>query len=230
MKEKTAHGTHEPFVRIVKRDTVPLTVKIAVYAAAILLAAIVSGIFIYFVSDYDLITTYSTMFTGVFRNDITINNYFKETCLLLMIAIALAPAFRMRFWNVGAQGQLLAGGLVAAAWLYYFGNSMPDAALLPLMAVSAVLIGGLWAVIPAIFKVRFGTNETLFTLMMNYIAIQLVACCTDIWKGIKSALGVIDRNAGYVGSLFGLKYGWIYAAALGLLVGMYVYMNKKKPG
>ncbi|MCD7830975.1 MAG: ABC transporter permease [Firmicutes bacterium] len=230
MNDKKTRSMNEPIVRIVKRDTVPLTVKIVVYAAAILLAAIVTGAYIYCVSDYDIVTTYSTMFTGVFRNDITVNSYFKETCLLLMISIALAPAFKMRFWNIGAQGQLLSGGLAAAAWLYYFGNTMPDAALLPIMAVSAVLIGGLWAMIPAIFKVKFGTNETLFTLMMNYIAIQLVACCTDIWKGIKSALGVIDRKAGYVGSLFGLKYGWIYAVALVLLVVMYVYMNKTKQG
>ena len=220
----------EPLLRLVRREDISFGKSMLVRAVAILAAALVCGMFIKSISGYGILETYKYMFEGAFRNSITINTLCKETCLLLLIAIALAPAFKMRFWNIGAQGQLLVGGLAAAYFLFYYGNKMPSALLIPIMIAVAVIAGGIWAMIPAFFKVKYKTNETLFTLMMNYIAIQLVACFADIWKGQKSALGIIDRKAGNVGALLGNSYGWIYVVTILFMILMYIYMNKTKQG
>ncbi len=230
MKTTATNTKREPLFHIVKRDSISLAKAIVIRAISLLLAALTCALFVKSVSGYGIIETYKYMFRGTFRNSITINAFFKDMSMLLMFAVALAPAFKMRFWNIGAQGQVLAGGLISATWLFYLGNKLANPILIPLMIISAMLFGGIWAAIPAIFKVKFGTNETLFTLMMNYIAIQLVAYANDIWKGIKSALGIISRKNGAVGPLFGNSYGWIYVIAAVTVILMYVYMNKTKHG
>ena len=97
--------------------------------------------------------------------------------ILTCIAIGLAPAFKMRFWNVGAEGQMLVGGIATAFWMINFAGKMNTVMLFLCMAISAVVAGGIWGLIPGFFKAKWNTNETLFTLMMNYIAIQLTSFC-----------------------------------------------------
>ena len=224
------HETKEPLIRIAKRNKIPAWRGIVVRAAAIVLASLITLVLVNLVGDFSFGSTAKNMVNGAFENSIKVNSFFKEACMLLMFAIALAPVFKMRFWNIGAQGQVLVGGLSAAILLFYFGNKLPQAVLLPLMILAAILGGLIWAIIPAIFKVQFGTNETLFTLMMNYIAIQIVSCFTDLWKGQKSSLGIIDRKAGYIPKLFDSKYGWIYVITVVFAVAMFIYMNKTKHG
>ena len=101
--------------------------------------------------------------------------YLKDTAILLCVSLALVPAFRMRFWNIGGEGQTLVGILGAIAVNIYLGGRIPEGLLLVLMFLAALLSGAVWGVIPAIFRARWGTNETLFTLMMNYVATYLVA-------------------------------------------------------
>ncbi len=230
MTANKKNKAHEPLFHIVKRDSIGVGKAVLIRAVSVLLAALACGIFINGVSGYNIFETYGYMFGGVFRNSITVNRLLKDTSMLLMFAVALAPVFKMRFWNIGAQGQVLSGGLIAATWLFYLGDDLSNPVLLPAMIISAMLIGGVWAVMPAFFKVKFGTNETLFTLMMNYIAIQLVKFANDIWKGANSALGIISRENGSVGPLFGNSYGWIYIIAAVTVILMYVYMNKTKHG
>ena len=220
----------EPFIRIVKRNKISAVRGIIIRAVAVILAAILTLVLVKAVGEFSFAQTAKSMVNGAFENSIKINSFFKEACMLLMFAIALAPAFKMRFWNIGAQGQVLVGGLGGAILLFYFGNKLPNAALLPLMILASVAAGALWAVIPAFFRVKFGTNETLFTLMMNYVAIQIVSCFTDLWKGQKSSLGIIDRKAGYVPNLFGSKYGWIFVITVVFAVAMFFYMNRTKHG
>ena len=224
------HETHEPFIRIAKRNKTTTGRGIAVRAAAIVVASILTLIFINLVGEFSFADTAKNMWNGAFQNGIKIETFFKDTCMLLLFAIALAPAFKMRLWNIGAQGQVLMGGLIAAMILYYFGNKLPQAVIVPLMILGAMLAGLIWAALPALFRVQFSTNETLFTLMMNYVAIQIVSCFADIWKGKKSSLGIIDRKAGYIPKLFGSKYGWIFLITVLFAIFMYVYMSKTKHG
>ncbi len=221
--------TREPLLRLAKRDTVSPARAVAVRAAAIALALLFCGIFFVCVTDSSITDVYAAMISGTFRSSITVNTFFKEACMLLIIAVGLAPAFKMSFWNIGAQGQVLAGGMAAAMWLFYLGNNLPNAVILPLMFVSAAVGGGIWALIPAVFRVKFTTNETLFTLMMNYIAIQLIKFLRITWSPIH-ALGMISRKSGTLPALFGNANALIYVIAALAVILMYVYMNKTKHG
>ena len=229
-QQKHQNSVKEPFIRIAVRTGVSTVSGIIIRAVAILLAALVTLLVVRAVGNFSFGQTIKYMANGNFENSIKINSFLKEACMLLLFAIALAPAFKMRYWNIGAQGQVLMGGLSAAIFLFYYGNKLPQAVLLPLMIVAAIIGGAIWAFIPSFFKVKYQTNETLFTLMMNYIAIQIVSCFTDLWKGQKSSLGIIDRKAGYLSNLFGNKYSWIYIITIVLAIAMFVYMTKTKHG
>lgn len=116
------------------------------------------------------------MFRGCFGSSRRIWITIRETLILLGVGLALVPAFKMKFWNLGGNGQILMGDLAAISCMYFMGNAgCPDWAIILVMIPSAVLAGAIWAVIPAIFKAFFNTNESLFTLMMNYIAAGIVS-------------------------------------------------------
>ncbi len=220
----------EPLIRIAKRNDIRLLPAILIRVAAVLLAALISLLLIRAVSDYSVGETVRYMLDGAFRNEISLNAFFKEACMLLLFALALAPVFKMRYWNIGAQGQVLIGALGSAILLFYLGNKLPDAVLLPAMILTSIVMGAFWAIIPAFFKVRFKTNETLFTLMMNYIAIQITSAFIDLWKGRNSTLGIIDRKAGSFPMLFGNRYAIVYLVTLVFVVLMAIYLTRTKHG
>ncbi len=119
-----------------------------------------------------------------------------DLAILLMLSLAVTPAFRMRFWNIGAEGQTLAGCLAAGACMKLLTGVIPNGWILPCEILAAILAGALWGVIPAIFKAWFGTNETLFTLMMNYIAAQLMAFFCVLWASPKGSgnVGILNQS------------------------------------
>ena len=163
----------EPFAYISKRDGVSLTYRITVRAAAIVLALVVCGIVTKVLTGDNPISIYQTIVHGAVgkgRLLVTIH----DIAILLCISLAVTPAFRMRFWNTGAEGQVLIGCLATAACMFWLGGKVPNGVLILIMTVAAIVSGMIWGVIPAIFKAQWKTNETLFTLMMNYVAIQLV--------------------------------------------------------
>ncbi len=227
------NNAKEPLLRIKKRDDLPIWTKVVVILLAILASLLVSALFIYFVTKLDPISVYKSMFNGAFgtprRTWITL----RDTCLLLLISISLAPAFRMRFWNCGAEGQILIGGLTTAAMMIYFGNKVPTFALLLLMLVISAAAGGLWAYLPAYFKAKYDTNETLFTLMMNYMAIQVVEFFVDFWDKKQShSVGIINMqtSGGWFPKLFGQQYFLNIAIVLVAMIGVYIYMHYSKHG
>lgn len=113
----------------------------------------------------------------------------QETAILLLIALAITPAFKMKFWNIGAEGQVLMGGLMCATCMFYLGGKMSNSALIVVMLIASIAGGAIWAVIPALFKAKWNTNETLFTLMLNYIAMGLISFVLTIW--VRSGSGVL---------------------------------------
>jgi simple sugar transport system permease protein len=174
------------------------------------------------------------MFEGAFgtprRGRVTI----RDTMMLLCIGIGLAPAFKMKFWNIGAEGQVLVGGIVTAGMMLSLGATIPTPALLVLMAGCSMAAGGVWGLVPAAFKVRWGTNETLFTLMMNYIAIQLTSYCVARWENPfgSNTVGVINSQtkAGWFPALWGQEFGLNITLVLGLAVLMFFYLRTAKQG
>lgn len=237
-KEKNA--VHEPFMRIARRGSVSMARSIVVRLVGILLALVVSALFIYFVTGLNPIAVYSAMFQGAFggssasavarRTWITI----RDTMFLLTVSVALAPAFKMKFWNIGAEGQVLMGGIATAGCMIYFGQALPNWLLLILMFVTSCIAGAVWGLIPAVFKAKWNTNETLFTLMMNYVAMQLTSYCVALWENPygSNSVGIINQNtmAGWFPSIGGKAYMLNVIIAVLFTVGMFFYMKKSKQG
>ncbi len=231
MAAQTTHPA-EPLVRIARREAAPLSRKIAVRAAAILLALVVDALFIFFVTGLNPINVYVVMWGGTFSTTVRFSWAMRDLSTLLCIGIALAPAFKMRFWNIGAEGQVLVGGLATALIMVYFGNSLPAPALFAAMVLGSLAAGALWGFVPAWFKSRWNTNETLFTLMMNYVATSIVACATNIMRGQASSLGTLNKatKAGWLPIVFGQRYTINIIVVLVLTFAMYAYLKYSKHG
>lgn len=225
---------HEPKIQIVKRGELVWYKSWGVRAAAILLALIICGFVIVLLTGYNPIQVYESMLKGTFGSARKVWNTLQKLAILLCISLAVTPAFKMKFWNIGAEGQTLIGGLAAAACMIYFGNSLPPAVLLPLMLAACILIGMIWGLIPAIFKANFNTNETLFTLMMNYVAMQIVSFCIVFWENPKDSntVGVINRDTmgGWLPALFGQKYLLNIIIVAVITIAMYIYLRYSKHG
>ncbi len=219
----------EPFVRIVKRADIKASRAWLIRGYAILVSVLLAGIFVFLVTGTSPIDIYKYMFTGTFGTAKRILKTIKLICPYLCLGVALAPAFKMRFWNIGAEGQLLIGGLAATALAVYMPPSTPSAVLLLLMLLSSIVAGAIWGLIPAIFKAVWNTNETLFTLMMNYIALDLVLFFTNIWKGMNTEFGHITENA-WLPPILGQDFGICVIIVALLSIMMHFYMTKSKHG
>ncbi len=224
----------EPLLRIAKRDSMPLLLSWGIRIIAVLLSLVVCAVVIYAITKMNPLKVYGAMFEGAFGSERKIWITIRDTMSLLCIGVALAPAFKMRFWNIGAEGQVLVGGIATAACMIYLGDVLPTPALFLVMIVTSCLAGALWGVIPAVFKSRWGTNETLFTLMMNYVAIQITSYCVALWENPPGSnyVGIINpqTKAGWFPSLFGQQYMLNVIFVLALAVGMFIYLRSTKHG
>ena len=224
----------DPVLRIAKRDGLPHWKGWLIRVAAVVLALILSGAFIYAITRLNPVQVYEAMFEGAFgssrRSWVTI----RDAMMLLCIGIGLAPAFKMKFWNIGAEGQILVGGCMTAGLMLALGGTVPTPVLLVIMAIASLCAGAVWGMIPAVFKARWGTNETLFTLMMNYVAIQITSYCVALWENPygSNVVGVINQSTkdGWFPELFGQAYGLNVLIVAVLTVGMYIYLKSSKQG
>ncbi len=171
---------------------------------------------------------YEDFITGAFGSNRKLWKYLKDVAILLCIALALTPAFRMRFWNTGGEGQTLVGVLGTIAVTFYLGGRLPEWLLMILMLAAALAAGAIWGVIPALFRAKWGTNETLFTLMMNYVATYLVTFFLEIW--VPNGSGALPRQEHGKMPTLGNDYLLIILIVLGLTVAMYIYLNYTKQG
>ena len=220
--------THEPLFHVTKRDVFPwkksVMIRVIAFAAALLFCALVSLLVI----GANPVDFFSAIFKGSFGTPRRIWKLLKDIAILLCISLAVTPAFRMRFWNIGAEGQVLVSALACSACMYYLGGKIPEVLLILLMFVCSIAAGALWGFIPAIFKALWNTNETLFTLMMNYVATYLVAFALIKWTPDgSSSLGILPH--GHLPKIFN-EYLLIIIVVLVLMVGMYIYLNTSKHG
>ena len=220
----------EPLAYISKRDNVSLTYRIVVRAVAIVLALIVCGIVTKVLTGDNPLSIYQTIVHGAVgkgRLLVTIH----DIAILLCISLAVTPAFRMRFWNTGAEGQVLIGCLATAACMFWLGGKVSNGVLILIMTVSAIVSGMIWGVIPAIFKAQWKTNETLFTLMMNYVAIQLVEYFLKIAdKSGSNVVGPDLLSHGWLPDIFGVKYLLNIIIVAVITVLMQIYLKYSKHG
>ena len=219
---------------IAKRDAVPWYKSFAIRGCAIVLALIVCAVVTMLMTGENPVSIYATIFKGAFGSARKTWVTFQNLAVLLGISLAVTPAFKMRFWNIGAEGQVLIGCLATAACMICLGDKLPNAVLILVSLIAALAAGGLWGFLPAFFKAKWNTNETLFTLMMNYIATQLAAFFIIVWEVPKGAgkIGIINQNteAGWLPVVGGQKYLLVILVVAILTVFMYIYLNYSKHG
>ncbi len=226
--KKNKASLKEPFVRVVKRDNIKLRNIILIYAIAIVVGLLLSGFISMMFSQKGLGDFFRSLFDGAIGSERKLWLLLQDTSLLLGVSMALLPAFKMKFWNLGGNGQVLIGCLAAIACMFYLGGKVADSLIILIMLVASVATGAIWAVIPAIFKARFNTNESLFTLMMNYIAQGLVSVCITVW--VKSGSGVlVPIQYGNIPDI-GNKYLLPIILFTLITVFMYIYLRLSKHG
>ena len=219
---------------ISKRDALPLPKALAIRGGIILLALVFCGLITTLLTGENPISVYGTILKGAFGTTRKSWVTWQNVAILLGISLAVTPAFKMRFWNIGAEGQTLIGCLAAAACMITMGKTVPSGLLIVISLVAALLAGALWGFLPAFFKAHWNTNETLFTLMMNYIATQLTAFFIIIWEVPKGAgkIGIINQSteAGWLPRLAGQQY-LLPILVVAIMTGvMYVYLQYSKHG
>ena len=218
---------------ISKRDTLPLPKALLIRGGILVLALVFCGLITTLLTGQDPIAVYRTILKGAFGSPRRIGVTFRNVAVLLGISLAVTPAFKMRFWNIGAEGQTLIGCLATTTCMILLGGKVPHALLIVISLAAALLAGAVWGFLPAFFKAKWNTNETLFTLMMNYIAMQLASYFIIVWEVPKGAgkIGIInqDTRAGWLPEV-----GNAYLLPI-LIVGimtvlMYVYLQYSKHG
>lgn len=229
MNNNNSNTLHEPLFHIVKQEGLAWWKTLLIRCASLLLGLFICGLLCSLLSGASIFKVFSALFQGAFGTSRKIWNLLRDTALLLGVALALVPAFKMKFWNLGGNGQILIGCLATTACMFYLGGKLPDFVVVILMCVSAVVAGAIWAVIPAIFKAFFNTNESLFTLMMNYVAAGLVAYFIKIWVGKKGSGVLSPINYAHLPDI-GNNYLLTILIVAVITVFMFIYLKFSKHG
>jgi len=217
-------------LRIAKRSSISKRRAALIRVSGIFWSLVLMSIFL-LTMGLNPFEVYHAMIMGCFGSFYRIRETIELMIPLSLAAIGIMIAFKMKFWNIGAEGQILMGAM-AASFVALNMSNLPKPVLLIFMGLAGLIVGGLWAFLPAIFKTKFGTNETLFTLMMNYIAIKFVIYLQyGPWKDPK-AMGFpkipnFTENA-IIPEVFGVHIGWVILIVLTVL--FYIILNKTKLG
>ena len=221
-------------IHLTKRDTISFGKAWMIRLIAVLLSLIVCGLVIMMITGDNPVKVYAALIDGAIGSKNRLWNTIRSTMLLLVVASGLTPAFRMRFWNIGAEGQILVGGCAAAGLMITLGGRLPNVVLFLLILIASTVCGMLFGAIPAFFKAYFNTNETLFTLMLNYVAIQITNFAIILWENPKgsNSVGVINQQsrAGWFPRLFGVNDTMIVILVLLITAFVSLYMRYSKQG
>ena len=231
-------------IHIVKRDNCPFWKKCCLYLSAVVVALLLGAVLLSLMG-VNPIAYYSRMFTmGTVGNKIAYKvwiNYLKDFVPLALVSVALSLAFKMRFWNIGGEGQFILGAIAAASVAFKGGPVLPTAVTLILMCLAAMVVAGLYGLLVAVLKVKFGTNETLMTLMLNYVALYVLTFLGETkadWNFFLDAESVRPVFASFakivsfpsigMGGKFGLNLCVVFTFLIGVLV--FVYLKYTKHG
>lgn len=228
-----------PVLHMVRRAQISFGKIVLIHFVALLIALAVCAVVITVVTHVNPIGVYGALASGAVGNSRRFWVTIRETVTLLLIAVGLTPAFRMRFWNIGAEGQILMGGMLSAALMIYCGGKLPGLLLVAAMLLVSMLAGMIWGLIPAYFKAKYNTNETLFTLMLNYVAIQFVTFAICFWENPKGSntVGTINPKThyGWFPEIGGKSFSgrqFLFSCIIVLLVTLLMsfYLRRTKQG
>ena len=218
----------EPFIRLAKRDDLGTLASWGIRICSILVSLLLFA-FMIMSTGYSPVSVYLAMIDGAVGNSLAIQQTIKIMIPLLGAALAIGPAFKMKFWNIGVEGQITMGAIFATYFALTFQNDWPSWLLLPVMFLAGAIGGGLWGLIPAVFRAKWGTNETLFTLMLNYIAIGIVKYLQGgPWEKQPKGTQMIERfgDAARMPTVWGITAGVFIVLFLVLFIYCYLRFTK----
>ena len=220
----------EPLLRMAKRDTISSQKAWIIRGIAFLLSLVTGGILI-LILGHNPFAVYKAMVVGAWGTSTVMRETIKLAVPLLITAIGISFAFKMKFWNIGAEGQILVGAVAAGYFGLFTAHIFPKVPLVILMMIAGMVAGGLYGLLPAVCKAKWGTNETLFTLMLNYIALAFIKYLMNgPWKAPGSSFPKIAMlvPGARLTKVLGVHWGWILA--LVLVVVSQIYFTKTKQG
>ena len=220
----------EPLIRMVKREDISATRAWLFRGIAFVLALATGGLLILVLGQNPLFV-YRDMVVGAWGSPTVIRETIKLTVPLLVTSIGLATAFKMKFWNIGGEGQILIGAVAAGYFGLFTAHIFSRPILIALMMLAGMAAGGLYGLIPAVLKAKWRTNETLVTLMLNYIALAFVKYLLNgPWKAPGSTFPKAPMlvPGGRLSQVLGVHWGWILA--LIIVVVAWFYFNRTKQG
>jgi len=235
MSHPTANAAHHrevkvPFVRIARRNSISQQ-KAWMIRAIGLISALLTGAMLILVLGHNPIAVYADIIDSAFGSRTGFTQMVRNAVPLLGAALAVGLAFKMRFWNIGAEGQILIGAIAATYFGLFQVHNMPAPLLFVVMGLAAAIAGGIWGLIPAFFRAKWGTNETLFTLMLNYVAFAFVQFLQTLytWQMPGTHFPQIARleMSARLPQLFGIHIGWVMILILTGLVHLYLTRSKQ---
>jgi ABC-type uncharacterized transport system permease subunit len=161
-----------PVLRLVKREESSTVIGLLIPVLSLVMAFIFGWVILAF-SGYDPAVVYRKMFNGSLGTYYALTETIVKAIPLALAGLAVSLAFRMKLWNIGAEGQIYMGAFAASGLAVYMGDSSPYL-LIPLTMAIGFLAGGIWGVIPGLLRAYVQVNETITTLMLNYVAIYWV--------------------------------------------------------
>lgn len=232
MAKETNKKLHEPLIQIAKRAYIPAWKAWGIRIIAVVVGFLITGIISTLLTKTTLGDVYYLMYRGTFGRlaegrTTMLWVYLQQTAILLCLSLAVTPAFKMKFWNCGAEGQALMGGLAAMICMIEF-SSLPYPLLMVVIVVTSLLAGAIWGIIPALFKAFFNTNETLFTLMMNYVATQLTTYY--IYKTASGSKIIQPVETGNLPIIGGQQYLLNILVVVAIMVLIFIYLKYSKQG
>jgi simple sugar transport system permease protein len=218
-----------PFT-ISKRPEMSARATVVARVAAVALSLVFAGV-VLLIFRLNPLQVFGAIVEGSLGTKMRIQQTIVKAIPLVITSLGILVAFKMKFWNIGGEGQIVMGALGASIVALNF-QTLPAPVMLLAMAAASIVFGGAWALVPAVFKAKWGTNETIFTLMMNYIAIKFVTYLQyGPWRDPNSAgfpkVAPFPESA-VLPQVFGVNIGWIIA--LVLVAAVYFFMNHTKKG
>lgn len=219
----------QPLFHVIRRNDNKKVSPMLIRIFSLAIGLVIAWLVLYITEHVSVGDFFVNLYKGAFGTERKIWITLKEFALLLCVGLALIPAFKMKFWNLGGNGQILIGALACIICMYYMGNAGINNYVINIVSVFASIIAGIiWAIIPAIFKAHFNTNESLFTLMMNYIAAGLVSLFLTI--AVKSGSGTLPTlETGQLPEIYN-KYLLTIIVAVVMLVYVFIYLKFYKHG
>ncbi|MDR1412589.1 MAG: ABC transporter permease [Actinomycetes bacterium] len=219
-----------PFM-LTKRPELSPRATLVARLAAVALSLVFAGL-VLLLFGLNPLQVFGSILEGSLGTKLRIQQTVVKAVPLTIASLGILVAFKMKFWNIGGEGQIMMGALGASLVALNAPVTWPAALMLSVMAAAGIVFGAAWALVPAVFKVRFGTNETIFTLMMNYLAIKFVTYLQyGPWRDPASAgfpkIAPYPENA-VLPRLFGVHIGWVIA--LVLVGGVYLFLTHTKKG